>query len=183
MTASEDSLALLDDYSSGAMSDEHASIFEEALFAAAAAGQHPELTHLDALYDQAQWFAVRGGFPSGATAELVSKLRALPRVHHIDVGPVTRVAAWPEGTQLVVYRVGVDLRGYESIDVSLETTAGEHRKWFRDVQFDPLDGALYGVCDAPLARTTFRIEPLVLRVHAAQNGQRSVVAELRIFPE
>ena len=183
MTAAEDSLALLDDYLSGAMSDEHAAPFEEALFAAASTGKDPVLTHLDALYDQARWFAPRGGFSSGATAQLINELRSLPRVHHIDLGLVTRVPAWPADTQLIVYRVPVDLRGYDHIDVSVESVAGEHRRWFRDVQFDPLDGALYGVCDAPVARSTFRIEPLVLRVHAAQNGQRSVVAELRIIPE
>src|SRR6478736_6792190 len=95
MTAADDALALLDDYLSAAMSDVHASDFEERLFAEAAAGRAPELGYLDTLFDQAQWFVMRGGFSSGATAEQIAELRKLPHVHYIDVEADTRVGAWP----------------------------------------------------------------------------------------
>ena len=92
----------------------------------------------------------------------------------------------PADTELVVYRVDVDLRGYENIDVEISSAQGEHLKWFRDCVFDPADGASYGVCDAPLARSTFRIEPVVVRVHATRDdgtsGKREIVAELRVTP-
>ena len=182
MTSADDSLALLDDYLSGAMSDAHAGAFEENLFAEAAAGRAPELAYLDAFFEQARWFATRGGFASGATAQIVNELRQLPGVHYIDVEAKTEIPAWPADTKLVVYRLAVDLRGYENIDVALVTPAGEHRKWFRDVSFDPADGALYGVCDAPLAATSFRFEPLIARIQASRNGKREVVAELHVTP-
>jgi hypothetical protein len=183
MTAPDDELTLLDDYLSGAMSDAHAPAFEERLFARAAAGAAPELGYLDAFFDQAHWFAARGGFLSGSTAEVVAELRQLPGVHHIDIEAVTEVSAWPADTKLVVYRLAVDLRGYENIDVELTTPEGEHRKWFRDCSYDPADGALYGACDAPLAASSFRAEPLIARVVASRGGKRSTVAELHVTPK
>ena len=185
MTAADDSLALLDDYLSAALSDAHAAEFEERLFAAAAAGHVPELSYLDAFFEQAQWFTSRGGFSSGATAAQIAELRKLPNVHFIDVVPDTQVSAWPADTKFVVYRLDVDLRGYENIDVAIVTPAGQHRKWFRDVAFDPADGALYGACDAPLAASTFRHEPLIARIQASRpaTGKREIVAELSVTPK
>lgn len=184
MTAADDALALLDDYLSAAMSDAHAADYEERLFEDAARGPLSELAYLDAFFDQAQWFVLRGGFASGGTAEQIAELRKLPNVHYIDVEANTRVAAWPEDTKYVVYRLDVDLRGYENIDVAIVTPSGEHRKWFRDVAYDPKDGALYGACDAPLAASTFRQEPLIARIQAsrAATGKREVVAELSVTP-
>ena len=182
MTAADDSLARLDDYLSAAMSDADASAFEEELFALAAEGRAPELSYLDTFFEQAQWFTSRGGFSSGATAEQIAELRKLPGVHHIDVGADTRVSAWPADTKYVVYRLDVDLRGYENIDVALVTPEGEHRKWFRDVTCDPTDGALYGACDAPLAASTFRFEPLIALVSASRGGERQIVAKLSVTP-
>jgi hypothetical protein len=187
VSAADDALALLDDYLSAAMSDVHAANFEDQLFADAAEGRAPQLTYLDVFFDQAQWFTQRGGFSSGATAEQIAELRKLPNVHYIDVEADTRVAAWPADTKYVVYRLDVDLRGYENIDVAIVTPDGEHRKWFRDVSYDPKDGALYGACDAPLAASTFRHEPLVARIHASRSdkpgAKREVVAELSVAPK
>lgn len=185
MTATNESLTLLDDYLSGAMSDGPAAEFEERLFSDAAAGRAPELGYLDSLFSQAQWFASRGGFSSGATAEQIAELRTLPNVHYIDVEADTQVDPWPADTKFVVYRLDVDLRGYESIDVEVVTPGGEHRKWFRDVAYDPSDGALYGACDAPLAAYTFRHEPLIARVQASrsESGRREIVAELSVTPK
>jgi len=185
MTAADDSLALLDDYLSAAMSDEHAADFEERLFAAAAQGEAPELAYLDTFFVQAEWFVSRGGFSSGATAEQIAELRKLPNVHYIDVEADTRVGAWPADTKFVVYRLDVDLRGYENIDVAIVTPDGQHRKWFRDVAYDPVDGALYGACDAPLAASTFRHEPLIARIQASRSssGKREIVAELSVTPK
>jgi len=185
MTASEDALTQLDDYLSQAMPDDQAAAFEEGLFADAAEGRAPHLASLDAFFAQAEWFVSRGGFSSGATAEQIAELRKLPGVHHIDVEAKTEVDAWPTDTKFVVYRLDVDLRDYEQIDVAIVTPTGEHRKWFRDVQYDPADGALYGACDAPLAASTFRLEPLIAQVHGSRKatGERSIVAELRVGPK
>ena len=129
------------------------------------------------------------GFRREPRGEQIAELRKLPNVHYIDVHPNTEVSAWPADTKFVVYRLDVDLRGYENIDVALVTPEGEHRKWFRDVTYDPADGALYGACDAPLAASTFRHEPLIARVLATHSrsgkstGKRELVAELRVSPK
>jgi hypothetical protein len=183
MTSPDDALTLLDDYLSAAMPDAQSAAFEEELFAEAAAGRAPELGYLDAFFEQARWFAARGGFLSGATAQVVAELRELRGVHHIDVEADTQVNAWPADTKLVVYRLAVDLRGYADIDVEITTPEGEHRKWFRDVAYDPADGALYGACDAPLAHSTFRLEPLTAHVVASRGGKRETIAKLNITPK
>ena len=185
MSMSDDALGLLDDYLSCALSEERADEFEGVLFTAAASRAAPELAHLDALFSHAAWLVPRGGFMSGTTAQVIRHLRALPRVHYIDVLPDTRPEAWPEDTELVVYRLAVDLRGYERVDVEVSDAAGKHLKWFRDCVFDPSDGALYGVCDAPLARSTFRMEPIVARIEASRigTGAREIVTELRVTPQ
>ncbi len=82
----------------------------------------------------------------------------------------------------MVYRVAIDLRGYQDIDVELVTPEGIHRKWFRDCPMDPSDGALYGLCEAPLAASAFRAEPLIGRVQASRDGKRQLVAEFRLTP-
>jgi hypothetical protein len=140
---------------------------------------------LDQLFEQAQWFVPRSGFTSGATAAQIAELRKLPQVHYIDVEADTQVGAWPPDTKYVVYRLNVDLRGYEHIDVQVLTPEGEHRKWFREVTYDPKDGALYGLCDVPIAAATFRYEPLIARIHASRSatGPREVVAQLRVTPK
>jgi hypothetical protein len=182
MRPAEDALARLDEYLSAAMSDSDAAAFEEELFAEAAAGRTEELGYLDGLFHQLRWFSGRGGLSSGFTAQMIAEWRKLPGVHHLDITANTEVSAWPAETKFVVYRLAVDLRGYEHVDVELVTPDGEHRKWFRDVSYDPADGALYGVCDAPLAASSFRWEPLVARVEATRGGKREVVAELRVTP-
>ncbi|HET7543839.1 MAG TPA: hypothetical protein VFK05_28400 [Polyangiaceae bacterium] len=185
MTGADDTLALLDDYLSQSLSDAHAADFEEQLFAEAAEGRAAELGYLDALFAQAQWFVQRGGFASGTTAAQIAELRKLPQVHYLDIEADTQVSAWPEDTKYVVYRLNVDLRGWENIDVAVVTPQGEHRKWFRDVAYDPQDGALYGACDAPIAAATFRREPLIARIQASRSatGQREIVAELSVTPK
>ncbi len=200
MTTADDALTLLDDYLSLSMSDAQAAAFEEELFAEAAQGRAHELGYLDSFFEQAQWFTSRGGFSSGTTAEVIAELRKLPGVHYLDVEANTQVSAWPVDTKFVVYRLDVDLRGYENIDVEIVTPDGQHRKWFRDVTYDPADGALYGACDAPLAASTFRFEPLIAHVMASRSGsgeaseagaavesggaaERKLVAKLSVTPK
>jgi len=187
MSGQDDQLALLDDYLSTAMSDAQAADFEERLFADAAEDRAPELAYLDAFFAQAAWFVARGGFSVAPTAEQIAELRALPHVHYIDIEADTRVAEWPADTRYVVYRLDVDLRGYENIDVAVLTPCGEHRKWFRDVVCDPKDGALYGACEAIVAAATFRREPLIARILASRSGAagatREIVAELSVTPK
>jgi hypothetical protein len=184
MSTRADDLALLDDYMSGQMDDVAAAAFEERLFQAAAEARAPELRFADDLTATATWFQMRGGFAVGTTLAQIEELRALPRVHYIDLRSGVPIEAWPNDTEYVVYRVGVgqDLRPYELVDVEILTPEGEHLKHFRDVQCDPSDGQLYGVCDAPLALGVFRSRPLVARVEGMRQGRRELLATMQILP-
>jgi hypothetical protein len=184
MSAPSDDLALLDDYLSGQMDDAAAAVFEEQLFRHAAEARAPQLSFADDLTATATWFQLRGGFSGGATKAQIEELRALPRVHYIDVRSGVPIAAWPSDTEYVAYHVGVaeDLRAYELVDVEIVTPEGEHVKHFRDVQCDPNNGQLYGVCDAPLAVSTFRTRALMARVEGVRDGRRELVATVQILP-
>ena len=175
MSAAErDAFTTLDDYTSGAMTDDEAGDFEEALFAEAARGEAPELTTHDQLVELSLHVIGRMGFEVGSTRERVEALRASElRVHYVDLEPgaPTQIPALPAGTQLFAYRLPVDLRGYDQVDVELTTPGGKLIKTFRDVSYDPHDGALYGLCEPPLAELSFRSGPIVAKVMAAREGQ------------
>lgn len=174
MSAAErDAFTDLDDYTSGAMSDGDAADFEEALFAAAARGEAPELTTHDQLVELALHVIGRMGFEVGSTRERVAALRSELSVHYVDLAPgaPTRIPPLPAGTQLFAYRLAVDLRGYDQVDVELATPDGKPIKTFRDVTYDPSDGALYGLCEPPLAELSFRSGPVVAKVMAAREGK------------
>jgi hypothetical protein len=182
MSLDPEDLARVDDYLSGAMAEDEASDFEAQLFEAAAAGGAPGLRFVDDFFGLATWFASRGGFSGGATRAQVDELLKLPNVHYLELESGVPVAAWPSDTKFVAYRVPVDVRGFEHVDVTLFKADGSHVKDFRDVQCDPHDGALYGVCDAPLATWTFRKYPVIARVQGSRDGERKLIATLRIEP-
>lgn len=173
-------LARIDDYTSGMLDD----AFEEELFAEAAEGRADELVFVDMLHRVAPWFRPRGGFVGGVTRAKLEELRAAPHVHYIEI-PVDQphaVAAWPADTRLVVYKIDVDLRGYDRVDVVACRPDGTLVKTFRDVACDPNDGAIYAVCDEPLARASFRGGSFVSRIEATRDGKREVVATVQTQP-
>jgi hypothetical protein len=166
-----DPFLALDDYTSNAMLEDEASVFEEALFTRAANGEAHELATHDQLVQLALHVGRRGTFEVGTTREQVAALRASEfSVHYVDIGSgkPTPIPPLPAGTQLFAYRLEIDLRGYDQVDVVIETQAGQYIKTFRDVSYDPSDGALYGVCDAPLAELSFRRGAIVAKVMAAR---------------
>ncbi|HEX6766091.1 MAG TPA: hypothetical protein VF103_11450, partial [Polyangiaceae bacterium] len=72
--------------------------------------------------------------------------------------------------------------GFDAADVVIETAAGEYVKTFRDVSYDPVEGALYGVCEAPLAEISFRRGPIRSRVLAKKGGSATEVAVFETRP-
>ena len=173
----------VDDYTSGSK-DAEGDEFEAELFDAAASGAVSELGFLDTLATIAPWFAARGGFSGGATREQIDALRAQPRVHYIEIDArgVNEIGPWPEDTEVVAYRVGIDLRGYRDVVVTLTKPTGEHVWTFRDGQYDPSDGNLYAMCDEPLARTSFREQHLVARVEGERDGKVETVTTFELIP-
>jgi hypothetical protein len=184
--AGHEPLAELDDYTSGLMPEAEADAFEEALFARAARGAAPEAEFLERLRRDAEWVARRGPFKVGNTrAEIDAVLASGLKVSFLDLGdgsaPVD-VHAYPPDLDLVTYRLGVDLRGYEAVDVVVETPTGKYIKTFRDVSYDPTDGALYGMCEAPLAELAFRRGTVLSKVMAGHGAERKLVATFETRP-
>ena len=181
MTARAERLAALDDYVTGHMADEEAARFEEALFDA----PDDDAAFSDGLARTVTLMA-RSAVWDGGRREHVDQLRAAGlNVHYVDLGSggaPTTLAAWAAGTQIVVIRLGVDLRAYDGADVEVETTDGRPIKTFRDVVCDPSDGALYAVCQEPLAQYLLRQRRLNARVVGTRGDRRETVAVFDILP-
>lgn len=186
MTDSDTPLASLDDYTSGAMADADAEAFEEALFSRAARGDAAEAEFGERLRRAAEWVRQNASFNVGSTREEVEALRATgARISYLEFGTggVVNVPAFPPDFEYFVYRLGVDLRGYDAVDVRVETPDGELIKTFRDVRYDPHEGSIYGVCHAPLAEISFRRGVVVSKVTAGHGAERKLIATFETRPE
>ena len=180
-TAAQGWLTALDDYASGHTPDADAAALEDELFARAASPEADDAAvFLDALARNATWlahyaFSFRGG---STRAEVDGLLASGRRVHYADLGSggVARMTAWPEGTQIVITRLGVDLRGYRDIEVDVSLGEGPVLKTFRGCECDPVDGALYAVCHEPLARIAFGHPRVLAKVSAIRDAGRETVA-------
>jgi hypothetical protein len=159
MTTSPAPFELLDDYQTGAMSDADARDFEDELFTAAGNGGATELDFVDRVSRWGYFLAGRGGFDIGSTRARVDELIAKGlRVQVLDAGPenlvdgVFQLPKIDDDAQIVVTHLPLDVRGYDSVDVIVEKPDGTLLKRFRDIGWEPSDGTLYAVCEAPLAR-------------------------------
>jgi len=174
-------LTRLDDYVAGQLPDERAAGFEDELFARAAGPQpDEETTFFDALARSAAWLASHFfGFRGGSTRAEVDGLIASgkKRVHWMDLGTpgAKRLSDWPDGTQIVITRLGVDLRGTSDVEVNVSFDGQNNVKTFRDCEYDPTDGSLYAVCHEPLARLAFGQPRVLAQVTAVRNGRREIV--------
>lgn len=174
-------LEQLDDYLHGGMPDAAAGSFEEELFAAAADGHAEAAEFLDHLDTHVSWLAAEGQFGESYTRAGVDALLAREsHVHRIDfLGEGhTDLTPWKPGTKRVVIRLGVDLRGYEHIEITAhKPSAREALITFRDVAFDPTDGNIYAVCMEPVARMALSSGPLHWHVSGSRAGKRETVRE------
>jgi len=196
MSAPTEPLLRLDDYVTGDMPETDAAAFEDELFAAvadadpsadlvAATSLAADAAFLDRL---ARWASDPNeqAFANGATRAQIDALLAsgLP-VHYVDLGtggssfPFT---AWKPGVKIVVARLGVDLRGWQDVDVEVATADGRPVKTFRDVHCAPEDGALYAVCHEPLARLAFARGRTISRIIGTRGGARETVAVFDVQP-
>lgn len=185
-TEPSDAFTTLDDYTSGAMPDTDAEAFEQALFLRAAHGEAPEAELGEQLRRLAEWAQRRGGFkPYFSRADVDALLASGLRVTYADFGAADHpvdIPPFERGLDFYVYRVGVDVRGQTDVDVIVETADGRHIKTFRDVGYDPADGAIHGVCEAPLAELAFRSGPLRWKLMVGHGAERRKLAELETRP-
>lgn len=185
MTSERVPFEALDAYQSGEMPDAEAASFEEELFAAAAAGaseRAAEASFLDRVSLIGQHLAPRGGWDFGSSRARVDQLiTAGLRVQVINPEPGSpsepfRVPPIDDDAEIVVTHVPIDVRGYDSVRVLVEKPDGTELKVFRDIGFDPIDGSVYAVCEAPLARISALQTHLRSHVIGTRGGRDHVIA-------
>lgn len=181
MSAAADRLAALDDYVSGHMPDDEAARFEEGLFAAA----DDDAVFVDEVARMVTVMAGSGLWEGGRKAHADALRAAGLNVHYVDIGSggVVPFPMWPAGTQIVITRLALDVRGYDSVDVEVETADGRPIKTFRDASCDPTDGALYAVCQEPLARIAFSVRRTISKVVGVRGGRRETIATYDLRPQ
>jgi hypothetical protein len=175
----------LDDYVRGALDEADAERFEDDLFARALAGAAPELTFRVSLEATLRTMSARGTVEPWITARDVERLKDNPAlrvmVYELDlehaVGPEV-----PPGTDLVITRIPVDLRGVGRLEAEVLGPNGQLVKRMPDITFDPLDGAVYACCEAELARTASAAPPMITRVWATgDDSERRLLLELPLL--
>ena len=186
MSASGERLDRLDDYLSGHMPEAEAARLEEDLFEAAAdASDDGDVAFLDQLARMSAMLAAVDGLRGGGTRAMVDLVnKSGLRVHYVDLGAGGPVdyPAWANGTEIVVTRLGVDLRGWENANVEVSDADGKPVMTFRDVACDPDEGAVYAICQEPLARYFFLRSRTISRVVATRDGHRETLAVFDITP-
>src|SRR5262249_1655669 len=133
----------------------------------------------------AEWVQQRWSFNMGSTREEVDALRATgAHISYLEFGSggVVHVPPFPPDFDFFVYRLGVDFRGYSGVAVIVEQPDGEYVKPFRDVRYDPNEGAIYGMCHAPLAEISFRRGIVVSKIMAGHGAERKLVATFETRP-
>jgi hypothetical protein len=173
-------LEAFDAYQSGEMSDDEAASFEEELFAAAALGTADEAAFVDRISLMGQFLLPRGGFDIGSSRARIDQLIASGlRVQLMQPKP-EYVAKFPkisDDAQIVATHVPIDVRGYDSVDVEVEKLDGTPLKVFRDIGWDPLDGTVYAICEAPLARIATQQRHIRSRIIGHRDGQTHIIAQ------
>ena len=169
----------LDAYLSGEMPDAEAEPFEEALFDSAAHGQADEADFVERVALIGRYLLPRGGFDMGSARSRVDQLLAEGvRLQFIspEPGPVIHLPPIDADAEIVVTHMRVDVRGYDSVDVRVEKPDGTELKTFRDIGWDPNDGTVYAVCEAPLARISMQQRHVRSRIIGTRAGEKHVIA-------
>ena len=183
MTAPPAPFERLDDYQTGVMSEADARDFEDELFTSAGNGSAAELDFVDRVSRWGHHLVGRGGFDIGSTRARVDELIAKGlRVQLLAAGPenlvdgVFQLPKIDDDAQIVVTHLPLDVRGYDSVDVIVEKADGTLLKRFREIGWEPSDGTLYAVCEAPLARISAAVGHVRSTVLGKRGGQEHVIA-------
>ena len=171
-------LGRLDDYVRGSMDEALAAEYEDELFELALAGAAPELGFRQGLGATFREMSARGTTNVWITGAEVERLKASNlRVLLWDFDPAKpTLPEVPEGADLVITRIAVDLRGVRRVDADIVAPDGTLLKTMPDVTFDPVDGAVYACCEADLARAAGSVATIT-RVYAVEETGRRLMME------
>jgi hypothetical protein len=173
----------LDAYQTRDMPDDEAAGFEDELFGAAAVGAAvaEEALFVDRLSLIGRYLVPRGGWDFGSSRARIDQLLAAGlRVQLLvpqpgQPGEPYVVPPIDDDAEIVATHVAIDVRGYDSVRVIVEKPDGTQLKVFRDVGFDPLDGTMYAVCEAPLARISAQQTHLRSHIIGTRGGVEHVI--------
>jgi hypothetical protein len=173
--------ARLDEYLRTADSEESAAAYEEDLFARALAGDAPELSFRRGLEVAFRSMEARGTTELWMTGKQVDEMRAKgTRVAFVEFDPAKgEVAAIPEGTEILVTRVPLDLSGVERLDIEIRSPDEVLLKAMPEVSFDPKDQAIYACCEIELARASIA-SGAIARAFSIENGRKRLLVETRV---
>jgi len=178
------SLEDLDDYLFGALSNEDAAPFEDALFAHAARGEHALADFVVGVGVLGRVVLQRAGSAMPPTANSIQVLRERGfKVEVADATPgVPYQARWSDEAEIVVTHFVVDVRGHTGqFDVDIELADGTLLKTLHSVSCDPNDGSFYAVCEAALARIS-KGAHVFWKLYETVDGQRTLIDTLEQVP-
>jgi hypothetical protein len=172
-------LAQLDDYVRGVQSGEHASAYEDDLFARALADDATELAFRAALGSTLLSMGARGTLDLWLTRRdlervLTSGLRVIQ--FELDLARLS-LPDLSVDFDLIVTKIPLDLTGIRRLDAEIFTPDGVLLKTMPDIAFDPADRAVYACCEAELARTAASARTIT-RVWATDDQGRRLLTEI-----
>lgn len=174
----------LDDYLFGALPEEQVDAFEQALFDSAARGDNAESQFLDRVGVWGRFLAARSGLIDNFTRAFVDSL--VERGFKVEIEEAKPgqpfSPQWSEEAEIAVTRYAFDVRGHTGrLEADVETPEGDRVKTFRDVLYDPTDGAIYAVCEALLARKTVGLHCLI-KLYEWEGNERRHLGTIEQLP-
>jgi hypothetical protein len=169
-------LGELDRYASGELSDADADAFEEAMFDAAG---DPGVEIVDRIVCHGARLVAHGTFDMGVTRAHIDALLAQGvTVQVIDGGPPGAMKMTLDRTsELIATRLPIGRTDLARVDVETVIVAfGSASKTIKDVFVDQTEGAVYGLCERPLAELAYGAGETIVRVREP-HGDRAVIAE------
>lgn len=164
----------LDGYVTGEMSDAAAEAFEEELFASPDDG---DVDFMDRVARHGSRLVEHGTWDMGCTKAHVDALIAKGyKVEICDAGPPgTNTLSFGKEAELIVTRLPFNRTDHPRVDVEIYLPVHDVTKVIKDSIVDTVNGALYGLCERPLAELAFGTTAIV-RVRA-NSGRRELLAE------
>lgn len=170
----------LDAYVTGELSDADADALEEAMFDAP---DDADLAFTDRLVRHGATLAEHGTFDVGVTrAHIDALIAAGHKVQVTDFGPAgSGTFALAPDADLIATRILLGRTDMERVDVEFLIVEHDVAKLLKDVLVDPTDGAMYGLCERPLAELAFGAGRTIVTVRR-RDGARDVLGTWDIAP-
>ncbi len=168
----------LDAYLTGELDEAAADALEDAMFAAPDDG---DLAFFDILTRRGAILDEHGTFEVGMLREQVEALAARYRVQIQSSAPGKATASIADDTELYCTKLLIGRTDLERVDVDIHIAKYDVSKTMRDVLVDQREGAIYGMCERPLAMIAYGAGRAIVKVRE-RGGERRVIGEWDFTP-